>query len=73
MKPSIVAQMAAHYYDFWSKDVTEIVVSLEQYKSEFIQLLIYGPVRDRDDQKIDGALLLKSTAIEEVTEAEGYY
>lgn len=48
------------------------MASLVQYKSEFIQLLIYGPIRDRDDQKMDGALLLKSTSLEEIAEADGY-
>jgi hypothetical protein len=72
LKPSIVAQMASNYYSFWSKLDDASVASLVQYKSEFIQLLIYGPIRDRDDQKMDGALLLKSTSLEEIAEADGY-
>jgi hypothetical protein len=47
------------------------MASLHQYKSEFIQLLMYGPIRYRDDQKMDGALLLKSTSLEEIDETEG--
>ncbi|KAH8553159.1 hypothetical protein BGW37DRAFT_488649 [Umbelopsis sp. PMI_123] len=71
LRPYIVTQMASNYYQFWAKMSEISMVSLQQYKSEFIQLLMYGPIRYRDDQKMDGALLLKSTTLDEIAESEG--
>ncbi|KAI9277942.1 hypothetical protein BC943DRAFT_298425 [Umbelopsis sp. AD052] len=71
LRPYIVTQMASNYYRYWSKMSDTSMASLHQYKSEFIQLLMYGPIRYRDDQKMDGALLLKATALEEINETEG--
>jgi tRNA guanosine-2'-O-methyltransferase len=71
LRPSIVAQMASNYYNFWSKLTDDSLASLQQYKSEFTQLLIYGPMRDREDQKMDGVLLLKATPSQDIAEADG--
>jgi hypothetical protein len=44
---------------------------LIQYAPEIAKLLVFGPLRDRDDQKLEAAITAKLATPTEVEAAEG--
>lgn len=71
LKPHIVSQCATRCYDFWRQNTTEAISSLVLYKNEVIQLLVFGPLRDREEQKIDSAIAYKLEGREIIDDVEG--
>lgn len=71
LKPYIVARTAELLHNYWSSFTEETVQSMIDYAPELAQLLVFGPLRDREDQKIEAALASKIATEEEVLEAEG--
>lgn len=71
LKPFIMAQTSHLLHQYWSKMTEESNQSLIQYAPEIAKLLVFGPLRDRDDQKIEAALTTKLATPAEILEAEG--
>ncbi|KAI9281150.1 hypothetical protein BY458DRAFT_430265 [Sporodiniella umbellata] len=71
LKPFIVAQTAKLLHDYWSTLSQEASESMQQYAPEIAKLAVFGPLRDREDQKLESALSLKLAGQEELSEAEG--
>ena len=71
LKPYIIAQVSKHLHGFWSTFTKEATRSMLQYTPEIAKLLTFGPLRDRDDQKIEAAITTKLATPAEVIDAEG--
>ncbi|EPB84910.1 hypothetical protein HMPREF1544_08345 [Mucor circinelloides 1006PhL] len=71
LKPFIMAQTSRLLHQYWSSMTEESNQSLIQYVPEVAKLLVFGPLRDRDDQKIEAALTTKLATPAEILEAEG--
>ncbi|KAI7864646.1 hypothetical protein BDF14DRAFT_1987237 [Spinellus fusiger] len=71
IKLYFVTQCAELLYKYWSTYTDAANQSMIQYSSEIISLLLFGPMRDREDQKIDAAISVKLQDAETVKEAEG--
>lgn len=71
LKPFIMAQTSHLLHQYWSRMTDESNRSLIQYVPEVAKLLVFGPLRDRDDQKIEAALTTKLATPAEILEAEG--
>ncbi|CAO3620518.1 unnamed protein product [Mucor fragilis] len=71
LKPFIMAQTSRLLHQYWSSMTPESNQSLIQYVPEVAKLLVFGPLRDRDDQKIEAALTTKLATPAEILEAEG--
>ena len=66
LKPFVVAQMAKLLHAFWLTR-PELMVD---YASEIVKLLAYGPLRDREDQKLEAATVIKLQNAETIREAQ---
>lgn len=71
LKPFIMAQTSRLLHQYWSSMTEESNQSLIQYVPEVAKLLVFGPLRDRDDQKIEAALTTKLATPAEILQAEG--
>lgn len=71
LKPFIVAQASKLLHDYWATFTPEACQSMQQYASEFAKLAVFGPLRDREDQKLEAAISLKLAEVEELSDAEG--
>ncbi|CEP13385.1 hypothetical protein [Parasitella parasitica] len=71
LKPFIMAQTSHLLHQYWSTMTKEANESLIQYAPEIAKLLVFGPLRDRDDQKIEAVLATKLASPAEILEAEG--
>ncbi|ORE02050.1 hypothetical protein BCV72DRAFT_252709 [Rhizopus microsporus var. microsporus] len=71
LKPFIVAQASKHLHSYWSTFTEDACRSMQQYAPEFSKLAVFGPLRDREDQKLEAAISLKIATSEELEEAEG--
>ncbi|KAI8643710.1 hypothetical protein BD408DRAFT_341945 [Parasitella parasitica] len=71
LKPFIVAQTSHLLHQYWATMTKEANQSMIQYVPEIAKLLVFGPLRDRDDQKIEAALTTKLASPAEILEAEG--
>ncbi|KAI9478551.1 MAG: hypothetical protein EXX96DRAFT_571334 [Benjaminiella poitrasii] len=71
IKPFFAAQAANLLHAYWSTFTKEANQSMLDYVQEFRKLLVFGPLRDRDDQKIEAALATKLASPEEIREAKG--
>lgn len=71
LKPFIVAQTSKLLHDYWSSFSGEANRSMLQYAPELAHLLVFGPLRDRDDQKLEAAIATKLATPVEISEAEG--
>ncbi|KAI8390273.1 hypothetical protein BD560DRAFT_362076 [Blakeslea trispora] len=71
LKPSIVAQAAKLLHGYWSQFTPETDQSMLQYASEIARLAVFGPLRDRDDQKLEAAFATKLASAAAIQEAEG--
>ncbi|CAO3698396.1 unnamed protein product [Rhizopus stolonifer] len=71
LKPFIVAQAADLLHDYWSTFTPEACESMQQYAPEFAKLAVFGPLRDREDQKLEAAVSLKLANEDELSEADG--
>ncbi|KAI8988894.1 hypothetical protein BDB01DRAFT_719270 [Pilobolus umbonatus] len=71
LKPFVVAQTSRKLHEYWSQFTKETDRSMLNYAPEIAKLLVFGPLRDRDDQKIEAAISLKLATSEEQQEAEG--
>lgn len=71
LKPFIVAQASNHLHSYWSTFTEDACRSMQQYAPEFSRLAVFGPLRDREDQKLEAAISLKVATSEELEEAEG--
>lgn len=71
LKPFIVAQTSKHFHKFWSTFTEEANKSMIQYAPEIANMLVFGPLRDRDDQKIEAAIATKLASPAQILEAEG--
>ncbi|KAI9275765.1 hypothetical protein BDA99DRAFT_195528 [Phascolomyces articulosus] len=70
LKPFVVTQCATLLHAFWSEHTEVSDRSMLHYAPEIAKFLIYGPLRDRDDQKLEAALAIKLQEPETVREAE---
>ncbi|KAI9323060.1 hypothetical protein BX666DRAFT_2016546 [Dichotomocladium elegans] len=59
LKPFIVTQCVERLHAYWSTHTPEADDSMLQYIPEIAKLLIFGPLRDRDDQKLEAAVAYK--------------
>ncbi|KAI8138427.1 hypothetical protein BJV82DRAFT_631498 [Fennellomyces sp. T-0311] len=66
LKPFVVTQSAKLLHGFWSQHPE----SMLRYAPEIAKLLAYGPLRDREDQKLEAATVIKLQNPETVREAE---
>lgn len=71
LKPFIIAQASKHLHSYWSTFTEDANKSLIQYAPEIAKLLVFGPLRDRDDQKLEAAITAKLATPTEVEAAEG--
>ncbi|KAI8359079.1 hypothetical protein EDC96DRAFT_545587 [Choanephora cucurbitarum] len=71
LKPYIVAQATKLLHDYWSQFTPETDQSMLQYASEIAQLAVFGPLRDREDQKLEAAFATKLASATDINEAEG--
>ncbi|ORZ16603.1 hypothetical protein BCR42DRAFT_415426 [Absidia repens] len=70
-KPLLVGEAALLLHDFWSAFTPETNESMLLYVKEIATLLVFGPLRDRDDQKLEAAALLKLQYADVLKSAEG--
>ncbi|CAO3587682.1 unnamed protein product [Absidia cylindrospora] len=70
-KPLLVGEAALLLHEFWSAFTPETNESMLLYVKEIATLLVFGPLRDRDDQKLEAATLLKLQYADVLKSAEG--
>ncbi|RUS24460.1 hypothetical protein BC938DRAFT_473545, partial [Jimgerdemannia flammicorona] len=71
IKPHIVTQCVSRCYGFWRLYTAEALSSLALYKNEVVQMLVFGPLRDREEQKIDSAIVYKLEGQDIGSDVEG--
>ncbi|KAI9019565.1 hypothetical protein CLU79DRAFT_888618 [Phycomyces nitens] len=71
IKLYFVTQCAELLYNYWSTYTDEANKSMIQYAPELVRLLLFGPMRDREDQKIDATIAVKLEGPAAAKEAEG--
>ncbi|KAI7902965.1 uncharacterized protein BX663DRAFT_551827 [Cokeromyces recurvatus] len=71
IKPFFAAQTAHLLHAYWSTFTNEANQSMLNYIHELRKLLVFGPLRDRDDQKLEAALATKIASPEEISASEG--
>jgi tRNA guanosine-2'-O-methyltransferase len=71
LKPFVVAQTSKHLHKYWSTFTEDANKSMLQYAPEIAKLLVFGPLRDREDQKLEAAVATKLATPTEILEAEG--
>lgn len=71
LKPFIIAQVSKHLHSYWSTFTEDATKSMIQYAPEIAQLLVFGPLRDRDDQKLEAAITIKLASAQDILDAEG--
>ncbi|KAI7894857.1 uncharacterized protein EV154DRAFT_599678 [Mucor mucedo] len=71
LKPFVVAQTSKLLHNFWSTFSEDANKSMVQYAPEIAKLLVFGPLRDRGDQKLEAAIAAKLATPTEILEAEG--
>lgn len=71
LKPFVVAQTSKLLHNYWSTFTEDANKSMIQYAPEMVKLLVFGPLRDREDQKLEGAIATKLATSTEILEAEG--
>ncbi|RCH86084.1 hypothetical protein CU098_001180, partial [Rhizopus stolonifer] len=71
LKPYIVTQAAKLLHAYWSTFTPEADQSMSQYASEIAALAVFGPLRDREDQKLEAAFAAKLATPAEILDAEG--
>ncbi|KAI8096188.1 uncharacterized protein BX664DRAFT_323334 [Halteromyces radiatus] len=70
-KPLIVGEGALLLHDFWATFTPESNESMLSYVKEIASLLVFGPVRDRNDQRLEASLALKLQYADDLAVAEG--
>lgn len=70
-KPQIVGQCATQLHAYWKNFTRESDQSMLAYCPQFMRLLVYGPLRDREDQKLEAAIAVKLEEPSVVQEATG--
>lgn len=70
IKPFVVAQCASQLYEFWSTHSSEANQSMLQYARDIGRLLVFGPMRERDDQKLEAVVAHKYEEPETIQEAQ---
>lgn len=71
LKPFVVAQTSKLLHNYWSTFSDDANKSMIQYAPEIAKLLVFGPLRDRGDQKLEAAIATKLATPTEILEAEG--
>ncbi|GAA5797284.1 hypothetical protein HPULCUR_002665 [Helicostylum pulchrum] len=71
LKPFVVAQTSKLLHNYWSTFTEDANKSMIQYAPEIAKLLVFGPLRDREDQKLEAAIAAKLATPTEILEAEG--
>jgi hypothetical protein len=71
LKPFTTAQCTQLLHNYWSQYTPESMQSMIQYADEIASLLTFGPLRDREDQKLEAALGLKIASPAEREQADG--
>ncbi|KAI9494149.1 hypothetical protein BDB00DRAFT_928434 [Zychaea mexicana] len=76
LKPYVVTQCATLLHTFWTtKDqngATKVAAdkSMLYYAPEIVRFLVYGPLRDREDQKLEAATAVKLQDPQTIRESE---
>ncbi|KAG0167145.1 Tar (HIV-1) RNA binding protein 1 [Apophysomyces sp. BC1034] len=71
LKPYIVAQCTECLHAYWSTFTDASIQSMLQYSQQIVKLLLFGPLRDREDQKVEAAIMRKLQAPSVVEEVQG--
>ncbi|KAI8384828.1 uncharacterized protein BYT42DRAFT_563768 [Radiomyces spectabilis] len=59
VKPYIVSETVEILHSYWATMTPEACQSMLQYTSRIAKLLLFGPLRDREDQKVEASITLK--------------
>ncbi|KAF7728535.1 Tar (HIV-1) RNA binding protein 1 [Apophysomyces ossiformis] len=71
LKPYVMAQCAQCLHAYWSTFTEEANSSMLQYPQQVVKLLVFGPLRDREDQKIEASVMRKLQIPSIVEETQG--
>lgn len=67
----VVGESALLLHSFWSTYTVESNASMLSHVKEIATLLVFGPMRDREDQKLDAAVSLKLQFPNTISSTEG--
>ncbi|KAI8074159.1 hypothetical protein BC940DRAFT_290184 [Gongronella butleri] len=70
-RPFIVHDTAKLLHAFWSTHTPAADASMLQYTKEIAKLLVFGPPRERSDQRLDAALYRKLASQDTLEESDG--
>ncbi|ORX62740.1 hypothetical protein DM01DRAFT_1403192 [Hesseltinella vesiculosa] len=70
-RPFIVHDMTVVLHEFWSSHSPQANASMLLYTKEIARLLTFGPLRDREDQKLDAAMYRKLASPETLAKTDG--